>query len=89
MDITQIGTVIGITAICYLLGMACKACDKIPDKWIPVIAGFAGALLGIAGMYIIKDFPASDPINAAAVGIASGLAATGVNQIVKQSSKKV
>lgn len=87
MDMTQIGTVVGITVICYIIGMACKAWERIPDKWIPVISGAAGAVLGVAGMYVIKDYPAQDVINAAAVGIASGLAATGANQIVKQVGK--
>ena len=35
----------------------------------------------------IPDFPAGDPITAIAVGIVSGLAATGINQAVKQLSK--
>ena len=87
MDMTQISTVVGITVICYIIGMGCKAYEKIPDKWIPVISGVTGAVLGIAGMYVIKDYPAQDVINAAAVGIASGLAATGANQIVKQAGK--
>jgi hypothetical protein len=32
----------------------------------------------------MSGFPAQDVLNALAVGIASGLASTGVNQIVKQ-----
>ena len=41
-------------------------------------------MLGIAGMFIIPDYPANDYITSAAVGIVSGLAATGINQIAKQ-----
>ena len=37
MDISTIGTVVGIVAICYVIGLGCKAYEKIPDKWIPVI----------------------------------------------------
>ena len=37
MDITTLGTVVGIVAICYVIGLGCKAYEKIPDKWIPVI----------------------------------------------------
>lgn len=81
-----IATVAAITVICYLIGMGCKAYGKI-DKWIPIIVGAAGAVLGVVGMYTIKDFPASDVLNALAVGIASGLASTGVNQVVKQLSQ--
>lgn len=78
-----IATVAAITVIAYLVGMACKATGKI-DKWIPVIVGTVGAALGVVGLYTIPDFPAKDVLNAIAVGIASGLASTGANQIVKQ-----
>ena len=40
------------------------------------------------GMYAgMPEFPATDPITAAAVGAVSGLAATGINQAVKQLGK--
>lgn len=83
----EIATVGAITMICYLIGMGCKAQERVPDKYIPVIVGIAGAVLGIAGLYVIEGFPAADVINAAAVGIASGLAAVGINQIGKQLRK--
>ena len=81
-----IATVAAITVICYLVGMGCKAFGKI-DKWIPVLVGAVGAALGVVGMYTIKEFPAHDILNALAVGIASGLASTGINQVVKQLSQ--
>lgn len=81
-----IASVAGITIIVYLLGMGVKA-SGIDNKWIPVICGVAGAMLGVAGMYFMPDYPATDIINAVAVGIASGLAATGVDQMVKQLGK--
>lgn len=81
---TIIATVAAITVISYLVGMGCKAFDAFPDKFIPVTVGFVGAILGVVGMYTIPDFPAKDVLNAIAVGIASGLASTGANQIVKQ-----
>ena len=40
MDISTLGTVVGIVAICYVIGLGCKAYEKIPDKWIPVIMEF-------------------------------------------------
>lgn len=85
MDISAFGiaSVAAITVICYLVGMGVKV-SKLDSKYIPVICGVAGAVLGVAGMYFIPDFPASDPITALAVGIVSGLAATGVDQIFKQ-----
>ena len=81
-----IATVAAITVICYLIGMGCKAYGRI-DKWIPVIVGAVGAVLGVVGMYTIKEFPANDVLNAIAIGIASGLASTGANQVVRQLSQ--
>ena len=84
MDTTIIAPVAAITLISYLVGMGCKTADFIADKYIPVIVGTAGAILGIVGLYTMPDFPANDILNALAVGIASGLASTGANQIIKQ-----
>lgn len=86
MDLGIAG-VAAITTICYLGGMACKASAKVKDEVIPVVCGAVGGILGIAGMYLMPDFPASDVISAAAVGIVSGLAATGAHQVIKQSKK--
>lgn len=75
--------VIAITVICYLVGMICKAAP-LDDKWIPCVVGILGGILGVVGMYLMPDFPAHDVLNAVAIGIVSGLAATGVNQLGKQ-----
>lgn len=82
-----IASVAAITAICYLAGVGCKASEKVKDELIPVVCGVTGGILGVAGMYLMPDFPAGDVINAAAIGITSGLAATGANQVLKQVSK--
>lgn len=85
MDFASLGiaSVAAITVICYLIGMGVNA-SGLDNKWIPVIMGVAGLVLGIVGMFIIPDYPAKDYITSAAVGIVSGLAATGINQIAKQ-----
>lgn len=76
--------VMAITVIMYIMGQGIKA-TKLDNKWIPVLCGVAGMALGIAALYLgVPDFPATDLLTAAAVGGASGLAATGVNQTVKQ-----
>lgn len=80
MDISQIATVVSIVVITYLIGMAVKAFPKVNNNFIPVIVGVAGAVLGVVGMYVIPDYPATNILDAIAVGIASGLASTGVNQ---------
>ncbi len=80
-----IASVAAITVIAYIAGQIVKA-TGLDNKWIPIICGVAGGALGVVGMFIMPDFPATDYITAAAVGIVSGLAATGVNQAVKQLS---
>lgn len=88
MDITQMGTVMAIVVITYLLGLGCKASKTISDDWIPVIVGIVGGILGALGMNVMPDFPAKDIMNAIAVGIVSGLASTGVHQAYKQLKGK-
>lgn len=83
-----IGSVVAITVITYLIGMGCKSWEKLDNKFIPVICGLVGAVLGVVGMHTMADFPAKDVLNAVAVGIVSGLASTGANQIGKQLSGK-
>lgn len=83
-----IGSVVAITVITYLIGMGCKSWEKLDNKYIPVICGLVGAVLGVVGMQTMADFPAKDVLNAVAVGIVSGLASTGANQIGKQLSGK-
>ena len=79
-----IGSVVGITVIAYLVGMGWKAADTLNDKYIPVVCGVTGAVLGVIAMTTMPDFPAKDVINAIAIGIVSGLASTGANQVHKQ-----
>lgn len=88
MDLSNYVTVLPIVVICYLVGIGCKAIEKMDDKYIPVIVGIVGGIIGIPAMYIMPDFPATDIITAISVGIMSGLASTGVNQIYKQIKEK-
>ena len=85
MDISSLGItgVAAITVICLLIGQGVKA-SPLNSAYIPIICGVAGGILGVAAMFIMPDFPATDYITAAAVGIVSGLAATGANQVLKQ-----
>ena len=83
-----IASVAAITVICYLAGLAVKLTPWENDKLIPVVCGLVGGLLGLLWLAMgWPDFPAADPITAAAVGIVSGLAATGTNQVYKQMAK--
>lgn len=78
-----IAAVPALIVICYLVGEAVKT-SRLDNRFIPIICGGCGAILGVLSMWLMPDFPAGDYITAAAVGIASGLAATGANQVVKQ-----
>lgn len=88
MDIGTLGTVVSIVAICYVVGLGCKASSRIQDKWIPIIMAVSGGILGVVGLYTMPGFPAENLLNAVAVGMANGLAATGVNQLYKQQCKE-
>lgn len=85
MDISSLGItgVAAITVICLLIGQGVKV-SSLDSKFIPIICGVCGAVLGVVGMFLMPDFPATDYITAASVGIVSGLAATGANQVIKQ-----
>lgn len=89
MDFNIFG-VVGVATIgviCYLIGMGIKV-SKIDDKYIPVICGVCGAILGTIAYFIgIPEFIGNDIYTAIARGIVSGLAATGANQIYKQLKK--
>ena len=69
-----IAGVAAITVIAYAVGQAMRALGRL-DRWSPS---------GVAGLYIMPGFPAGDAITAAAIGVVSGLAATGAQQAVKQ-----
>lgn len=83
METIGIASVAAITVICYLAGQFVKV-SCLDNKYIPVIVGVLGGILGVVGLYIMPDFPAGDIVTAVAVGIVSGLAATGIDQVGKQ-----
>lgn len=84
---TEIVYVAVITIISYLIVQGIKATSR-DNKWIPAICGISGAIMGFIGLKIMPGFPADDPLTAIAVGIVSGLAATGSHEIAKQLSVK-
>jgi len=90
MDINTLGiaSVAAITVICYLVGLMVKLIPAASNRLIPVTCGLTGAIVGLI-LYFGNwpDYPASDPITAAAVGIVSGLAATGIHQVYQQMVK--
>lgn len=90
MDFNILGIIAvpAITIICYLVGIGVKAIP-LDDKFIPLIVGVVGAAFGlVAYLTGMPNFPADNFITALAVGIVSGLASTGINQIFKQLKDK-
>lgn len=88
MNIAELGiaAIPVITVIVFLAVEAVKA-TPLDNKWLPVIAGGFGGILGVVAMMVMPEFPAADPLTAIAIGIVSGLAATGAHQVYKQLTK--
>ena len=58
-------------------------------RFIPLIAAGLGVILGVVAYYLVPGIiPADNVVVAIIIGGASGLTATGVNQIIKQLSGK-
>lgn len=87
IEILGIAGVAAITVICFLIAEAVKA-TALDNRWLPVICGALGGILGVVALYVMPEFPAKDILTAIAVGIVSGLAATGAHQVYKQQAKK-
>lgn len=88
MDISTLGftAIPAITVICFLLAQAAKAWG-MDAKWLPVLVGTIGGVLGIAESIINPATITGGTLAALAVGIVSGLAATGAHQVYNQLTK--
>lgn len=89
----EIVTIPVITILCYLLGEFFKLVvfrKKKRYKYIPVIVGGLGGVLGLIIYYVSPELllGSTNPFVAIAIGIISGLASTGTNELVKQIVKK-
>lgn len=71
-----------ITVIAYFVGLASKDFN-FDNKFIPLITGLVGGILG--ALFYIMQIPGaqSDIFSSIALGILSGLASTGFDQITK------
>lgn len=89
MNISELGIVAipVITVICFLVAEAVKA-TPLDNKWLPIICGVVGGILGVVAMYVMTEFPSNDVLTSIAIGIVSGLAATGAHQVYKQLTKE-
>lgn len=82
-----------ITIVCYLIGEFFKLVilrKKKSYKYIPIIVGGIGGALGLIIYFISPEllFNTTNPFMAIAIGIVSGLASTGGNELIKQILKK-
>ena len=77
---------IGIPAIVVISYMITEIFKVfIDNKYLPIVAGISGGVLGVLSFVLQIDImPATEIVSALAIGIISGLAATGSNQILKQ-----
>lgn len=77
--------VAGITMISGLCGLVLKETPYDNNKWIPLLCGTVGGILGgIAYFTGMEGFPMTDFISSVAIGVGSGLASTGAHQAMKQ-----
>ena len=84
MDLISIPT---IMVISYLITEIFKLFIK--EKYLPVVAGVSGLILGIISFYLVPELIGNtNLLTSIAIGIVSGLAATGSNQILKQIRKE-
>ncbi|MDE7263709.1 MAG: phage holin family protein [Anaeroplasmataceae bacterium] len=82
-----------ITIICYLAGEFFKLVvlrKKKRYKYIPIIVGGIGGGLGLIIYFNSPEllFNTRNPFMAIAIGIISGLASTGTNEVVKNLIKE-
>lgn len=87
MDVSNLVTVLPIVAICYFAGLGAKA-FKLTSRFIPLVTGSLGGILGVLGFFTMSDYPAKDLMTAVAIGIISGLASTGFNETIKNVIKR-
>lgn len=81
-----------IAAIVYWVVNLIKYATNQNEKFmrfVPLVAAALGAVLGVVAFYAFPSIiPAENVFVAILIGIASGLTATGTNQIIKQLGKK-
>lgn len=78
-----------IMVVTYLIIEIFKLFSKNKEKYLPVTAGVIGGLISLMSYIFVPGFfIETDILTAIAIGIISGLGATGSNQLLKQIMKK-
>ncbi len=87
----EIATIPALAAIVYTLIDVTKTAiggDEKFRRFIPLIALALGALCGVIAFYFVPGFMETENLLVAIIlGAASGLSATGTNQVAKQLTK--
>lgn len=90
-ELLQIASVPAIAAVVYWVVNLIKYTTKYNEKlltFVPLISSVLGVACGVIAFFAIPDIMPTDNIFVAVVlGGASGLTATGFNQIIKQLKK--
>ena len=87
LDFVTVGAITVMTYLAATLIKSMSTSEKL-DRMIPCICGAIGLVLGLVIFFTIPGFmPVTNWAEAAATGIASGFAATGINQLYKQLTK--
>ena len=92
MEYLELISVPAIATIVYWVMNIIKYAVQDNEKFkrfIPLISAALGAVLGVVAFFALPSIiPASNVCIAILIGGASGLTATGTNQIIKQLGKK-
>ena len=89
LEIISVPVIAGI--VYFVMAVYKTLVKNAPAIWtslIPMWAAVLGAVLGVVAFYVVPEIvPAENVLVAIFIGMSSGLAATGTNQVFKQIKK--
>ena len=91
MEYLELISIPGITLVCYWIIYCLKKAinNETFSRCIPLVSCALGAVIGIICFYFVPGItPTNNALIALLLGGASGLSATGTNQIIKQLTSK-
>lgn len=93
MEVVSVPVIIGVVYLVLFIYKSVVTSEMVhAEKWvqfIPVLAAVLGIILGVVTFYWLPEvMPADNVLMAILIGGASGLSATGINQVYKQLTKK-
>lgn len=93
LEVVSVPAIVGIVYLALFVYKQVATAEMVnSEKWIriiPLLAAVLGVILGVIAYFCIPEImPADNVFMAILIGGASGLTATGINQIYKQLSSK-